>query len=240
MKGSSTNVGGLLGPRHSYTSDLGVYFSTKTDCCDVTQVLIDNVSNLDRAYEFAERCNDPAVWSQLARAQLNQGMVKEAIDSYIKADDPSQYMEVVQVASNNSKGSALLLLLFWCGCRDEALYTRAWWSWLLSPTSKLTTPHGTKRWTGCQQEQLGWLLLCWCISVSRGMVMVAVVSCIKADDPSWYKEMIRLSARTVRVVAAVLVYLCKSGHGDGGCCFLHQSWQPVVVQRDDQVVSKNS
>lgn len=66
-------------------------------------MLIDNVNNLDRAYEFAERCNDSAVWSQLARAQLNQGMVKEAIDSYIKADDPSQYMEVVAVASKSGK-----------------------------------------------------------------------------------------------------------------------------------------
>ena len=76
----------------------------KPICC-IVQVLIDNVNNLDRAYEFAERCNDPAVWSQLARAQLNQGMVKEAIDSYIKADDPSQYMEVVQVASNSSEST---------------------------------------------------------------------------------------------------------------------------------------
>lgn len=67
------------------------------------KVLIDNVNNLDRAYEFAERCNDPAVWSQLARAQLNQGLVKEAIDSYFKADDPSQYMEVVAVASKNGE-----------------------------------------------------------------------------------------------------------------------------------------
>mgnify|MGYP003692102065 CR=1 FL=1 len=66
-------------------------------------MLIDNVKNLDRAYEFAERCNDPAVWSQLGRAQLNENMVKEAIDSFIKADDPSQYMEVVNVASSNSK-----------------------------------------------------------------------------------------------------------------------------------------
>jgi len=40
--------------------------------------------------------------SQLARAQLGNGMVKEAIDSYIKADDPSQYMEVVSVASKSS------------------------------------------------------------------------------------------------------------------------------------------
>ncbi|CAH1801405.1 unnamed protein product [Owenia fusiformis] len=65
------------------------------------QVLIEHVNNLDRAYEFAERCNEPAVWSQLARAQLNANMVKEAIDSYIKADDPSQYMEVCDVAAKN-------------------------------------------------------------------------------------------------------------------------------------------
>lgn len=75
------------------------------------KVLIDNVNNLDRAYEFAERCNDPGVWSQLARAQLNQGMVKEAIDSYIKADDPSQYMEVVNVASSNNNWEDLVKFL---------------------------------------------------------------------------------------------------------------------------------
>ena len=63
------------------------------------QVLIDNIDNLDRAYEFAEKCNEPAVWSQLAKAQLDKQLVKDAIASYIKADDPSQYMEVVEVAS---------------------------------------------------------------------------------------------------------------------------------------------
>lgn len=68
------------------------------------QVLIEHIGNLDRAYEFAERCNEPAVWSQLGRAQLQKELVKEAIDSYIKADDPSAYMEVVSAASRNSKG----------------------------------------------------------------------------------------------------------------------------------------
>jgi clathrin heavy chain len=63
------------------------------------QVLIENIDNIDRAYEFAEKCNEPAVWSQLAKAQLDKGLVKEAIDSYIKADDPSHYMQVVDVAS---------------------------------------------------------------------------------------------------------------------------------------------
>lgn len=74
----------------------------------VLQVLIDHIGNLDRAYEFAEKCNEPAVWSQLARAQLSNGLVKEAVDSYIKADDPSQYMEVVNVASQSGKSCLVL------------------------------------------------------------------------------------------------------------------------------------
>jgi hypothetical protein len=37
-------------------------------------VLIDHIHNLDRAYEFSERCNDPAVWSLLAAAQLKSGV----------------------------------------------------------------------------------------------------------------------------------------------------------------------
>lgn len=69
------------------------------------QVLIEHIGNLDRAYEFAERCNEPAVWSQLAKAQLQKGLVKEAIDSYIKADDPSAYMEVGHAAAQSGKYS---------------------------------------------------------------------------------------------------------------------------------------
>ncbi|XP_045469478.1 clathrin heavy chain [Harmonia axyridis] len=75
------------------------------------QVLIEQVNNLDRAYEFAERCNEPAVWSQLAKAQLKQGLVKEAIDSYIKADDPSEYMAVVETATQNNSWEDLVRYL---------------------------------------------------------------------------------------------------------------------------------
>ncbi|XP_039266520.2 clathrin heavy chain 1 [Styela clava] len=74
-------------------------------------VLIEHVNNLDRAYEFAERCNEPTVWSQLAQAQLNAGMVKEAIDSYIKADDPSMYMEVVEAAGGSGNWEDLVRYL---------------------------------------------------------------------------------------------------------------------------------
>lgn len=59
--------------------------------------------NLDRAYEFAERCNQPAVWSLLAKAQLDARLIKESIDSYIKADDPSTYTEVTQAANEEGQ-----------------------------------------------------------------------------------------------------------------------------------------
>lgn len=62
-------------------------------------MLIDNIENLDRAYEYAERCNEPVVWSLLAKAQLAQGIIKESIDSYIKAGDPENYQEVISVSS---------------------------------------------------------------------------------------------------------------------------------------------
>ncbi|CAG0882402.1 unnamed protein product [Darwinula stevensoni] len=75
------------------------------------QVLIENVKNLDRAYEFAERCNEPGVWSQLAKAQLDDGLVKEAVDSFIKANDPSSYMQVVETTHRTGHWEDLVRFL---------------------------------------------------------------------------------------------------------------------------------
>lgn len=75
------------------------------------QVLIENIKNLDRAYEFAEKCNEPAVWSLLAKAQLGEGLVKEAIDSFIKAGEPSDYMDVVSAAHKHNSWEDLVKYL---------------------------------------------------------------------------------------------------------------------------------
>jgi len=75
------------------------------------QVLIENVNNLDRAYEFAERCNEASVWTQLGKAQLAQDMVKESIDSFIKANDPTDYMDVVNTASKSENWEDLVRYL---------------------------------------------------------------------------------------------------------------------------------
>ena len=64
-------------------------------------VLIDNVANLERAYEFAQRANRPEVWSALGKAQLHQNLVKEAVDSFCKAEDPTYYRDVVNTCIEN-------------------------------------------------------------------------------------------------------------------------------------------
>jgi clathrin heavy chain len=64
-------------------------------------VLLDHLQALDRAFEYAERCDQPEVWSRLAQAQLRAGKVTDAINSYIRADDASNYAEVIQYATRN-------------------------------------------------------------------------------------------------------------------------------------------
>eukprot|EP00124_Ichthyophonus_hoferi_P002666 Ihof_evm7s191 gene=Ihof_evmTU7s191 len=75
------------------------------------QVLLDNIKDLDRAFEFAERCAEPEVYSLLGMAQLNQGMIKEAIDSYIKAQDPTNYIDVIAAANDKKKFEDLVRFL---------------------------------------------------------------------------------------------------------------------------------
>ena len=93
------------------------------------QVLIENVNNLDRAYEFAERCNEASVWTQLGKAQLAQDMVKESIDSFIKANDPTDYMDVVNTASKSENWedlvSSCFLFILWLQPRPKK-WGHAW------------------------------------------------------------------------------------------------------------------
>ncbi|KAF5908200.1 clathrin heavy chain 1 isoform X4, partial [Clarias magur] len=101
------------------------------------QVLIEHIGNLDRAYEFAERCNEPAVWSQLAKAQLQKGLVKEAIDSYIKADDPSAYMEVGHAAAQSGNWEDLVKFLQMARKKARESYVETELIFALAKTNRL-------------------------------------------------------------------------------------------------------
>mmetsp|Transcript_15803 Transcript_15803/g.20869 ORF Transcript_15803/g.20869 Transcript_15803/m.20869 type:complete len:1733 (+) Transcript_15803:212-5410(+) len=66
------------------------------------EILVEHLKNLDRAQEFAERVSLREVWSKLAKAQLDEDMVNEAIGSYIKANDPSHYTDVIDRAKSTN------------------------------------------------------------------------------------------------------------------------------------------
>lgn len=76
-----------------------------------TQVLVDHVVSIDRAQEYAERVELPDVWSKVAKAQLDGLRISDALESYIRADDPSNHREVIDIATHAGKDEELIKYL---------------------------------------------------------------------------------------------------------------------------------
>ncbi|KAJ5175310.1 clathrin heavy chain [Penicillium canariense] len=74
-------------------------------------VLVENIVSIDRAQEFAERVELPEVWSKVAKAQLDGLRVSDSIESYIRANDPSNYNEVIETATHAGKDEDLVKFL---------------------------------------------------------------------------------------------------------------------------------
>ncbi|RYP03538.1 hypothetical protein DL764_005093 [Monosporascus ibericus] len=74
-------------------------------------VLVEHVVSIDRANGFAEDVDMPEVWSKVAKAQLDGLRISDAIESYIKAGDPRNYAEVIDVATQAGKDEDLVKYL---------------------------------------------------------------------------------------------------------------------------------
>ena len=71
-------------------------------------VLVGDLKAMERAAEFAERADDKAVWSRLAKAQLAEGLLAPAIASYLKADDHKDWPQVVSAAEGSDSYEELV------------------------------------------------------------------------------------------------------------------------------------
>ena len=76
-----------------------------------TNILVEHVVSIDRAQEYAERVELPEVWSKVAKAQLDGLRIGDSIDSYIRADDPSNHNEVIEYATSAGKDEELVKYL---------------------------------------------------------------------------------------------------------------------------------
>ncbi|KAK8186180.1 clathrin heavy chain [Phyllosticta citribraziliensis] len=78
---------------------------------DAVSVLVDHIVSIDRAQEYADRVDLPEVWSKVAKAQLDGLRVTDSIESYIRAQDPSNYNEVIEIATHAGKDEDLIKFL---------------------------------------------------------------------------------------------------------------------------------
>ena len=76
-----------------------------------TSVLVEHIVSIDRAQEYAERVEIPEVWSKVAKAQLDGLRIGDAIESYIRAEDPSNHLEVIDIATHAGKDEELVKFL---------------------------------------------------------------------------------------------------------------------------------
>ena len=81
---------------------------------DAINVLIEHIVNIDRAYAYATRVDLPDVWSRLGKAQLDGLRITDSIESYIRASDPSNFAEVIEISTRAGKFEDLIKYLQMC------------------------------------------------------------------------------------------------------------------------------
>jgi len=97
--------------------DVGLYeeafevFKKIDDKEAAVNVLVEHVVSIDRAQAYAEEVDIPQVWSKVAKAQLDGLRVSDSIESYIKAEDPKNYLEVIEIAVAAGKNEELIKYL---------------------------------------------------------------------------------------------------------------------------------
>jgi len=77
-------------------------------------VLVDYVKDLERAKSYANQCDEKPVWSKLAKAQLAEKLTADSIESFINAEDPSEYVEVCSEGNDSGLWAELIPFLMMC------------------------------------------------------------------------------------------------------------------------------
>lgn len=114
-------------------------------------VLVENIKDYERALAFAEDCNDKDVWTKLGRGLRLGGRISQAIDAYIRADDSTDYVEVIRAAAVGKKYDDLLRYLQMARRKtrdpiieNELLFTLASLNRIADIEEFMARPHGAQ------------------------------------------------------------------------------------------------
>jgi len=94
-------------------------------------ILLKKQNNLRGAQEFAEKTNKPEVWTELGKSQLDQALIQDAIESFIKAENPSMYMAVINIAQQQQCWEELVnfLLMARKTLKEQVIDSELIFSW---------------------------------------------------------------------------------------------------------------
>lgn len=67
---------------------------------EAINVLISKIGDLQRAEDYAEKVNEPTVWSKLGETHLNNGNVNNAMEAFMKCKDHTYYLRVIGLMEN--------------------------------------------------------------------------------------------------------------------------------------------
>jgi len=83
-----------------YEEALAIYIRFKKNE-EAVGVIVDNLEDFDRAEEFANKLDEPAVWSRLGVSQLKKReMIAKGVSSLLKAHDPAPYEQVIHACKD--------------------------------------------------------------------------------------------------------------------------------------------
>lgn len=75
---------------------------------DAMRVLVEDIMSLDRGEQYAEKHDLLDLWYQLGTAQLNGLRIPEAIKSYIRSKNASNFAQMIEIAERAGKEEALV------------------------------------------------------------------------------------------------------------------------------------
>lgn len=78
---------------------------------DAMKVLVEDIMSLDRGEQYAEKHDLSDLWYQLGTAQLNGLRIPEAIASYVKSKNASNFEHVIEIAERAGKEEELIRYL---------------------------------------------------------------------------------------------------------------------------------
>lgn len=78
---------------------------------DAMKVLVEDIMSLDRGEQYAEKYDTSDLWYQLGTAQLNGLRIPEAIESYVKSKNPSNFQQVIEISERAGKEEELIPFL---------------------------------------------------------------------------------------------------------------------------------